>query len=237
MKLVGYIRVSKQDQKKSGLGLAAQRAMLHEFAAKNYPGVLLVIEEDDEAKSGALAIERRPGLARALARLEKGDVLIVARLDRLSRDRAVTVFIEQVVGERGCRIISTRGEGTEDDEPESILMRMIHEAFAVYERLKIRARTKEALGAKKTRGEPMGRPPYGWTYRRKKLVESPNEQATLSRIMTMYRDGMSSTQIAATLNADGVPSKRGKRWGLSAISRIIEGELRRRSAPDQKKGA
>ena len=87
-KVVAYYRVSTERQRRSGLGLEAQRTAVQRFALTEG---LLVVGEYVEAESGkgADALDRRPKLAAALAaaRVAKCPV-VVAKLDRLSRDVA-----------------------------------------------------------------------------------------------------------------------------------------------------
>ena len=109
-------------------------------------------------------LERSSGLADDIATLGKGDVLLVAKRDRIGRlDPMAMAMIEAAVRRRGARIVSAAGEGTESDDPSSILMRRMIDAFAEYERLIIGARTKAGLGAKRRRGEKVtgGAIPYG----------------------------------------------------------------------------
>ena len=72
-----------------------------------------------------------------------------------------TAMIEAAVKRAGGRIVSAAGEGTESDDPASILMRRMIDAFAEYERLIIGFRTRSALAAKGARGERKGQVPYG----------------------------------------------------------------------------
>ena len=116
----------------------------------------------EDALSGGLPLAKRTTLLDALAALARGDVLLVAKRDRLSRgDMMTTAMIEAAVKRAGARIVSAAGEGTESDDPASVLMRRIVDAFGEYERLLIKARTRAALKAKKARGERYGQVPYG----------------------------------------------------------------------------
>ena len=65
------------------------------------------------------------------------------------------------MGRRKARIVSTAGEGTDNDDPGSVLMRRMIDAFSEYERLVIKARTRAALAAKRRRGERVGTVPLG----------------------------------------------------------------------------
>src|SRR4051794_39498727 len=82
--VIGYVRVSTEEQADSGLGLEAQRAKLAEEARRR--GWDLVGVLADEGVS-AKEMDSRPGLQAALDRVESGDaqILLVSKLDRLSR--------------------------------------------------------------------------------------------------------------------------------------------------------
>src|SRR6266851_9841551 len=83
VKVVGYIRVSTEDQADSGAGLEAQRAAIHEQCRRRSWELLAIHSDTASARS----LAARPGLMRALADVEGGaaGTLVVAKLDRLSR--------------------------------------------------------------------------------------------------------------------------------------------------------
>src|SRR3954463_13096715 len=85
---VAYLRVSSEQQGRSGLGLDAQRQAVGRFAAEHGFAIVEAFEEVETGR-GSDALERRPQLAAVLkrAKAERCPVL-VARLDRLSRDVA-----------------------------------------------------------------------------------------------------------------------------------------------------
>src|SRR5918998_2023481 len=146
--LVSYLRVSTDRQGRSGLGLEAQRATIAQFAAANGYAVVAEYVEVETAK-GADALERRPQLAAALAHARRSRcAVIVAKLDRLSRDVA---FIAGLMAQRVPFIVSELGA---DADP---FMLHIYAALAEKERALIAARTTAALQAAKARGRRLGR--------------------------------------------------------------------------------
>ena len=159
MKAVPYYRESTDEQAESGAGKAAQHDSCEAWSKRL--GIPMSEPCVDDGVSGAAPLDKRPGLLDALAALDKGDILLVAKRDRLGRDPIVVAMIEAAVKRQGCRIVSAAGEGTEDDDPTSVLMRRIIDAFAEYERLIIKARTRAALAAKKRRGQRTGSVPFG----------------------------------------------------------------------------
>ena len=217
---IGYLRVSTDDQATSGLGLEAQRAAIQ--AAAQRLGLKVTAWHEDAGVSGAASLERRPGLLAALAEVERGAVLVVAKRCRLSRDPVVTAMVERLTDRKGVRIISAAGEGTDGDDPSSILMRRIVDAFSEYERLVIKARTKAALGAKRRRGESCGgNVPYGWRQVGDQWVEDDAEQRVMADIVAARAKGMSLRAIAAALTAKGLMTKQGGAWGASQVSRVL----------------
>ena len=234
-----YGRVSSDKQKESGAGENAQGDDCAAWCARNgYELVGPFVEE--EGISGASALDRRPKLLEAIAELRKGDVLLVARRDRLGRDPIKVAMIEEEVRRRKCRVVSAAGEGTDDDEPESILMRRILDAFAEFERFKTKIRTKTAAAAKRRRLLRVGQTPYGWepdpsgptskkTGKLLRVRQAADEQEVLKRIRAWRDGGWSLRRIAEALNHEGLPTKRGTgpdgrwsgRWTHSTIDSVI----------------
>src|SRR3954447_7228667 len=106
MRAVTYIRVSSEQQGKSGLGIEAQRAAVAPFTAAH--GFEPVAEHAEvETAKGSDALDRRPQLAAALkrAKAERCPV-IVAKLDRLSRDVA---FIAGLMAQKVAFIVAQLG--------------------------------------------------------------------------------------------------------------------------------
>jgi len=162
-----------------------------------------------------------------LESLRKGDVVAVAKRDRLARDLFLTLWLEKECKRAGAKIVSAAGEGTEGDDPASVLMRQMVDAFAEYERAIIRQRTKAALGAKRRRGEKTGGDvPFGFEAHQEdgRLLLVPNlrEQKVIRLVQELREEGMSFSGIAQDLNAAGYRTKRGADWTHKQVSRILE---------------
>ena len=146
---VSYLRVSTTQQGRSGLGTEAQRETVAAFAASNGFTILQEFSEVETGK-GSDALDRRPVLAQALAAARKARAaIIVAKLDRLSRDVA---FISGLMSKRIPFIVAELGA---DADP---FMLHLYAAVAEHERRLISERTKAALAARKARGLPLGNP-------------------------------------------------------------------------------
>ena len=220
MKAIGYLRLSPGERAAGGLGLEAQRIAIAGAAVRL--GLELAQVLVDDKKSGGKSIEARPGLMAAVRLLEEGDVLLVAKLDRLSRgDVLQGALIEQLVHEGGATITSAAGEGTEDDSPGSILMRRILSAFAEYERLVIGFRTKAALSVKTARHERTGALGFGWRELEGKLVADAGEVLAIALMREWRAAGISLRAICAKLELADVRTRRGGKWKPETVRKIL----------------
>src|SRR4030088_2446179 len=146
---IAYLRVSTQQQQRSGLGIEAQRATVRQFVAAERLTLVAEFVEFESGK-GADALERRPQLAAALAAAKvKKCSVVVAKLDRLSRDVA---FVADLMAQRVPFMVAELGR---DADP---FMLHLYAALAEKERRLISERTKAALRAKKTAGARLGTP-------------------------------------------------------------------------------
>lgn len=206
MRVLAYTRVSTADQRDSGLGIAAQRATIAaEADRRGWTSVEWVTDAGYSAKS-----MNRPGVSAALAALRAGeaDVLVVARIDRLSRSMIDFATVMQAASTQGWAFVSL-DLGVDTSSPNGRLMANLFAAFAEFEKELIRQRTREALAAAKARGVRLGRP---------RDIQAP----LLARISAMRGNGLSLRQIAGTLNDEGVPTVRGGRcWHPATIRGLL----------------
>ena len=202
---LGYLRVSTGEQVNSGAGLDAQRAALEAEAARRGWALELIVEEGLSAKD-----LNRPALTAALSRLDRGeaDVLMVSKLDRLSRsvkdfgavlDRAAKAKWSVLCLDLGVDTTTPVGEFTAN----------VVVSASQYERRLIGQRTRDALAAKKAAGVRLGRP---------RLL--PSE--VVERIVRAKAAGGSLAGIARDLTAENVPTAQGgKRWYPSTVAAVL----------------
>lgn len=226
---IGYARVSTDQQRESGLGLDAQRAAVQQTAARL--GLRLADVYVDAGLSGSLGVDDRPALADALNALRRGDVLIVAKRDRIARDAFVAVLVEREAAKKSARIVSAAGEGTETDDPAAVFTRRILDAVAELERAMTAARTRAALRAKRARGERAGTEPYGYRVNGdgRTLHTYEPEQQILRTIEECRASRCSLRQTAAELNRRGYTTRAGSPWRFEyvrGIARTLERHAR-----------
>ena len=220
MKYIAYIRVSTDDQK---VGRDAQIKSCQDYCKKL--GIILSGTFTDEGLSGNLPFDKRPGIFEAINSLEKGSVLLVAKRDRLSRGDAMAMaMIEAAVARKKSKIISVAGEGTDNDDPSSMLMRRMVDAFGEYERLIIKSRTKNALQLKKSRNERVGYIPFG-----KKLNEDgihledcEEELAIIEEIHFLRETGLTYKNIADEMNSEGFFNRDGRKWSHLTVFNLLK---------------
>lgn len=216
---VGYVRVSTAEQI---LGPEAQRAALERWcAAKN---VALACVFTDHGVSGGAPLDKRPGLLAALAalRTHNAGLLLVAKRDRLARDTLLAAMVERLAERHGARVQSADGMA-EGDGPEAVLMRRIVDAFAEYERLVIRARTRAALAVKRSRGERTGGIPYGYQLSTDRVHLEPcrTEQLVLRLVRRYHTQGLALRRIGARLQMRGLTPRSGACWHPQTIASIV----------------
>ena len=217
-KAIAYLRCSTLRQ---DLSPKAQRDAIRTWAKDN--GITVVAWHEDIGISGGAELEKRPGLLAATEalRLEGAGVLVVAKRDRLARDVLTAALVERLCERTGARLVSADGTGN-GDTPEAALLRSMIDAFAMYERALIRARTKAALAAKKARGERVGGIPYGWRCGEDGiLVEDEAEQVVVARARDLRAGGASLREIGRALLDEGRKPRTGKAWHVAVISRLV----------------
>ncbi|GBQ09077.1 recombinase family protein [Acetobacter cerevisiae] len=216
---IAYIRVSTAKQGRSGLGMEAQQAAISHFAEAEGLEVVEVFTEIETGK-GADALSKRPQLCAALEKARRrGCPVIVAKLDRLSRDVA---FIAGLMAERVPFIVAELGK---DADP---FMLHIWAAMAEKERRMISDRTKAALAAAKARGVVLGGYRGGPAVDHQKGTQAAQKAAqgfaedVGPLVQELASGGLSLRQVAARLTEQGIRTARGgKVWTAAGVSRVL----------------
>lgn len=217
MKAVAYIRVSTKEQGKSGLGLEAQVKTIHDFAAREGYEIEHTYSEIESGKLSDTAVGR-PQLGAAIKHAKSvGGPIVVAKLDRLSRD---VHFIAGLMANRIEFIVAELGKQT---DPFTL---HIYAAFAERERKLISDRTKAGLERAKARGIKLGNPnlrPYDGD---KGASRKLRQQATVlhDTVAGARARGHSSLRaIGGYLDDAGVPAPGGgEKWHPSAVDRLLK---------------
>lgn len=212
---IAYYRVSTKQQGLSGLGLDAQRFAVNNFLKAGD----MILKEFTEIESGKNNV--RPVLASAVAFANKYSArLIIAKLDRLSRDIGF--------------IFTLRNSGVDftcADIPEANTLTIgIFATMAQYEREQISERTKKALAIKKLNGFKLGSP-QNLTYDaalagalvvKGKARKNENNRRATAMIMSLRNTGYNWIQIASYLNAHGFRTSEGKNFQSIQVQRLFK---------------
>ena len=149
----GYCRVSTENQE-DGTGLEAQTVTIEREAVRRD---WETVELHREVVSGGKGIHQRPVLAAILERIQRGDVLVVAKGDRLARSLLVLSQLLEASDREGWSLVLI-DLGVDTSTPAGRLSAQVVGAAAEYERQMIRARTREGLAVKRSQGVRLGRP-------------------------------------------------------------------------------
>lgn len=220
MKAVAYYRVSTAAQGRSGLGLEAQKEAVESLCTSR--GWEITAPPFTEVESGKRA--DRPELLKALHRAKvTGATLVVAKLDRLSRNVAFLAALQ----DSGAKFIAA-------DMPEANELTVhIMAAMAQHERKAISRRTTEALQAAKARGQRLGNPNGADALRRAakgnaasleaiKAGAASRAQEMRPVIEDMQAQGITSLErLAKALNEGGFVTARGGKWYASSVKNLL----------------
>jgi DNA invertase Pin-like site-specific DNA recombinase len=113
----------------------------------------------------------REALGRLLRRLDRGDMLVVTRLDRLARSTRDLLNILDVIGKAGATFKSLGDSWADTSTPHGRLMLTVLGGLAEFERELIRARTGEGRSRAKARGVLFGRPPKLTAHQRQEAIQ------------------------------------------------------------------
>jgi DNA invertase Pin-like site-specific DNA recombinase len=214
---VSYLRQSTKKQSLSNLGIEAQREII-----QKYLGQIKPIAEFVETESGKKT--DRPKLAEALELCRKTkSTLIVAKLDRLSRNVAFTSkLLESDVEIKFC------------DFPEANrLVLHIIASIAEYEAGLISTRTKQALKAKKARGVRLGKPENlvnnlgkaitkSNSTNRQKALDNDNNRRAIAMLKILVTQDLSLSEMAKRLNEERFVTSQGKQFTAWQVSVLLK---------------
>jgi site-specific DNA recombinase len=224
MKVVGYVRVSTDEQVSNGVSLDAQEEKIRAYCkAKDWDLVEIIRDEGISGKN-----LKRPGLQSILERVHKRngkrgfDGLVVVKLDRLTRCVSDLGCLNKLFEANRMAFVSIQ-ESVDTSTASGKLFHNIIACLSEWERGVISERTRDALRHKRSNGQRAGELPYGYALENdgKTLKPIPEEQETLKGIRTM-RERLSYAGIADRLNAEGIATKKGSRWYAESVRSVLQ---------------
>lgn len=220
---MGYCRVSTLEQKKRGYGIDIQMRDIKnyaEFFRLSIDGFYI-----DEAKSGVE--ENRRALRRLVKDCKAGKVkaVIVASLDRLSRDLRFTENFFYDLQRIGIKIFIADMPHYDGDNRKDVLIRQIKEAIAEENRKDIIDRLKKGREERVRKGKfPGGTLPYGYIRNSKDIKKDPHEVEIVRVIFDLASNGKSGWQIADHLNEKGFLRRNRTPWTQRQVWAILKRE-------------
>lgn len=219
-KVVGCVRVSTEDQR---LSPKAQRDAFQRWCEANN---VEAVDCFEDAVSGRDEVEKRPGLLSALAAVREHGAIALWFLDRTRVARSVPIAdaIDCLVAAAGARVVTASDRmdvEVDPNDPDQLARQRMDDVFAEWEVGKIRKRTREALAAKKARGEVYGSVPFGYTRVGKKLIPDPRQEKARKLALRLRRKGKSYHAIARELNKRECVTPRGGLWWATSVRNML----------------
>lgn len=180
-------------------------------------GLEIVARFEDRGVSGGTA--ERVGYQALLAAARAGtfDVIVAEDISRLWRNRSEYGSRSAELEDLGVNLLTCVGDDTRRDGWGLVVG--LKAVLAEHQRKEISYRTRRALEGLALAGKPTGGRCYGYAH--PDAVE-PVEATTVRQLFAWAAAGVSRRQIAARLNAQGIPAPRGGAWGQSTVSAMLK---------------
>jgi DNA invertase Pin-like site-specific DNA recombinase len=190
--VIGYARVSTEEQGLNGSGLEVQRTAIRDECDRRGWELLRI---DEDVLSGKNL--NRPGLQAALSACRSGEArgIVVSKLDRLSRSLIDFARLLEEAKRHGFNVVAL-DLAIDLSTPHGEFLAGVMASAAQWERRIIGERTRAALAVKRAQGVRIGRP-----------VALPVDVS--QRIVTERAERRTLAEIAKGLNDDGVPTAHG----------------------------
>ena len=224
-RVIGYVRVSTEEQAESGLSRAAQGRRIASYcAAHDLDLHACYVDNGISAKR----MSNRPALQAALSALEAHDAsgLVVLKLDRLSRSTRDVLDLVDRSDRKGWKVHSI-DERLDTGSAAGRFVVTVLGALAQMEREQIGERTRVALAEKRRQGKRISRhAPFGFRHEDRDgetlIVAAPAERRILERMLALYAEGKRSMRIAKALNGASTFNPRtGRPWNRGTVEAIV----------------
>jgi len=226
-KAVCYVRVSTEEQARSGVSLAAQEERLAAYCKMAGLEIVEVIRE--EGVSAGKSLATRPGGERLLQLVARKRVkhVVALKLDRLFRDAEDALHQTKAWDKAGIalHLVDMGGQTLNTATAMGRFFLNMMAGFAELERNLIAERTATALAHKKAHREAYAPTPYGFERLGGRLAQNRQEQEVIAQIFAWRQAGWSLRKIASELNRRGIPTKQGGRWYASTVRYLLQNSL------------
>lgn len=217
-----YTRVSTEDQAKEGFSLNAQLEKLRAYCkARDWHISGEYVDDGYSARK-----MKRPAYIKMMEEIDKWDVLLVIKMDRIHRNSKNFMFMMEDLNKRGKEFVSMM-ESLDTSTAMGRFVMDIIQRIAQLESEQIGERVYIGMEQKaKVNGGILGfNIPYGYDYIQRKLQINQKEAIIVKNIYSLYLSGKSIGEISKILNETKKPTKKGGLWAKKTISKILKNPL------------
>lgn len=220
LKGVIYARVSTEEQATEGYSIAAQKEALQEYARLRQ--IDIVDQYVDEGRSGK-SIDGRPQMQQLLqsAKDQKFDVVLIYKLDRLSRKTKDSLEIIETLDQHNIQLMSY-SENIDTSTPGGKMFYTVLSSVAEMERGTIIDRVKMGMTQRAKQGKWNGGVVFGYDNVNKELIVNEAEAAIVKEIFELANRGHGYKKITGELNRKGYKTKRNKDFSIGTVKGILE---------------
>lgn len=222
MRVIGYVRVSTNEQADFGVSLEAQEARVRAYCEAQGWECMEVARDDGHSAKDL----KRPALGQLLDEAgrpdRRFDGVVVTKLDRLTRSVRDLHGLTDLFKRHRLAMVSIQ-EAFDTSTATGQLFYTLVAALSEWERGVVGERTREALAHKRRRGERAGAVPYGYDLApdRQRVILNREQQAVLGLMQESRAKGESYALIADSLNAERVPTQGGGRWFPATVRSVL----------------
>lgn len=237
IKVVGYTRVSSDEQAAKDLSIPAQIKAINRYV-DDKDDLILSEMFKDEGVSAYASADKRPGFMSMINLVKDTDisVILVHKLDRFSRNREESIIFKSLLKKHGVRVKSIT-ENFDPDTPSGFLFEGMIEVINQFYSMNLAMETRKGMVENTTRGYwNGGTVPYGYKVvevpgngdrvHKKFALGDPVEVATVRLIFDLaVNNGMGAKSIATKLEKDGVLYRNDKSWIKQRIGYILNNNI------------
>jgi DNA invertase Pin-like site-specific DNA recombinase len=218
-KVIGYCRVSTEDQSVHGHSLPAQEQKIRQYAD------LYGMQISEIVTDAGISAKNfnRPGIQSILTMIRKKEVqaIIVAKLDRLTRNVRDLADIVELCNKTDTALISVNEHIDTGTAAGRMILNMLG-VISQWEREAIGERTSASLQYKKQSGKKYNcNAIYGYTEQDGNLIPDETEQNNITLMIHLRDQGLSFKVIAERLNSINIQSRSGNNWHSEQVRRVI----------------
>ena len=215
-----YARYSSANQTEQSI--EGQTHVCEKYAAQN--DIQIVRHYIDRAISGTS--DKRPQFQQMIAdsKSKEFEIVLVYKLDRFARNRYDSAIYKKKLRDNGVRVVSVTENIT--DSPEGIIMEGLLEAMDEYYSAELSRKMMRGKEESFQKGYYLNHvPPFGYKLVDRRLTIDEATAPLVPEIFRDYLDGKKIGEIAAELNAKGIPTAAGTRWKPMDVSRLLHRRL------------